>query len=90
VKTKKILLKIVLKKFYDAVDSIPYYEPVLRPEVLSISHSYISFAKWSYAEYSPKAEVNRIKKLLYRTKGRQLCRVANRDWDNIKRVRKYK
>ena len=89
-KTAKQLLKIVLKRFNDTIDQSAYYEPILRPQVFNWGSSDIYFAKWNYAEYSPKAEIDRVKKLLYKTKGRQLYRITNRDWNNNWQVRKYK
>lgn len=86
-KTAKQLLKIVLKRFNDTIDMSAYYEPILRPQVFPWGSSDIYFAKYCYGEYSPKAEIDRVKKLLYRTKGRKLYKVANRLYNN---VRKYK
>ena len=85
-KTAKQLLKIVLKRFNDTIDMSAYYEPILRPQVFNWGSSDIYFAKYCYGEYSPKAEIDRVKKLLYKTKGRKLYKVANRFYNN---VRKY-
>lgn len=88
-KTAKQLLKIVLKRFNDTIDMSAYYEPVLRPQLFNWGSSDIYFAKYSYGEYSPKEEIDKVKKLLYKTKGRQLCRVVNKDWDSGRKIWKY-
>jgi hypothetical protein len=85
-KTAKQLLKVVLKRFNDTIDQSAYYEPILRPQVFNWGSSDIYFATYYYDEYSPKAEIGRVKKLLYKTKGRKLYKVANRLYNN---VRKY-
>lgn len=84
-KTAKQLLKIVLKRFYDTIDQSDYFEPILRPQVFTWGSSDIYFAKWNYVEYSPKAEIDKVKKLLYKAKGRKLYKVANRLRNNVRR-----
>ena len=84
-KTAKQLLKIVLKRFNDTLDMTAYYEPILRPQVFTWGSSDICFARYSYGEYSPKAEIDGVKKLLYKTKGRKLYKVANRLRNNMRK-----